>query len=43
MDENVGYVQRALRDAGLEPDTRVIHTSGHGDNVGARGLWGKST
>jgi choline-sulfatase len=43
MDENVGYVLRALRDAGLERDTRVIYTSDHGDNVGARGLWGKST
>ena len=43
MDENVGHVLRALRDAGLEADTRVIYTSDHGDNVGARGLWGKST
>ena len=43
MDENVGYVLRALRDAGLAQDTRVIYTSDHGDNVGARGLWGKST
>jgi len=36
-------VLRALRDAGLAPNTRVIYTSDHGDNVGARGLWGKST
>jgi choline-sulfatase len=43
MDENIGYVLRALRDAGLENDTRVLYTSDHGDNVGARGLWGKST
>jgi choline-sulfatase len=43
MDENIGYVLRALRDAGLAQDTRVIYTSDHGDNVGARGLWGKST
>ncbi|HZQ60139.1 MAG TPA: sulfatase-like hydrolase/transferase [Casimicrobiaceae bacterium] len=43
MDENVGNVLRALRDAGLEASTRVIYTSDHGDNVGARGLWGKST
>jgi choline-sulfatase len=43
MDENVGYVLRALHDAGLERDTRVMYTSDHGDNVGARGLWGKST
>lgn len=43
MDENVGNVLRALRDAGLEAGTRVIYTSDHGDNAGARGLWGKST
>src|SRR4029077_20783072 len=36
------YVLRALQDAGLAQDTRVIYTSDHGDNVGARGLWGKS-
>ena len=43
MDENVGNVLRALRDTGLVHTTRVIYTSDHGDNVGARGLWGKST
>jgi choline-sulfatase len=43
MDENVGKVLRALEDAGLTADTRVVYTSDHGDNVGARGLWGKST
>ena len=43
MDDNVGKVLRALTDAGLEGDTRVVYTSDHGDNLGARGLWGKST
>ncbi|HEX7272553.1 MAG TPA: sulfatase-like hydrolase/transferase [Casimicrobiaceae bacterium] len=43
MDENAGNVLRALREAGLEETTRVMYTSDHGDNVGARGLWGKST
>ena len=43
IDKNVGHVLRALRDTGLVQDTRVIYTSDHGDNVGARGLWGKST
>jgi choline-sulfatase len=43
MDENVGAVLHALRDAGLEGETRVLYTSDHGDNAGARGLWGKST
>jgi choline-sulfatase len=31
------------RDAGLEGDTQVVYTSDHGDNLGTRGLWGKST
>ena len=43
MDENVGNVMRALRDTGLVDNTRVLYTSDHGDNAGARGLWGKST
>ncbi len=43
MDENIGDVLQALRDAGLEATTRVLYTSDHGDNAGARGLWGKST
>ena len=43
MDDNVGKVLRALENAGLSHNTRVVYTSDHGDNVGARGLWGKST
>lgn len=43
LDENVGKVLRALDDAGLTDDTRVLYTSDHGDNLGARGLWGKTT
>jgi choline-sulfatase len=43
MDENVGNVLRALHDTGLVDNTRVLYTSDHGDNAGARGLWGKST
>ena len=42
-DHNVGRILAALRDAGLEQETLVVYTSDHGDNVGARGLWGKST
>ena len=42
-DANVGRLLRALADTGLEAGTRVIYTSDHGDNLGARGLWGKST
>jgi choline-sulfatase len=43
MDHNVGKVLRALEEAGLGGETRVVYTSDHGDNLGARGLWGKST
>jgi choline-sulfatase len=43
LDENIGKVLAALSDAGLAGDTVVMYTSDHGDNLGARGLWGKST
>ena len=43
MDHNVGRLLRALEETGLAGSTRVIYTSDHGDNLGARGLWGKST
>ncbi|HEU4359318.1 MAG TPA: sulfatase-like hydrolase/transferase, partial [Xanthobacteraceae bacterium] len=43
MDEQAGKVFDALTSAGLASDTRVIYTSDHGDAVGKRGLWGKST
>jgi choline-sulfatase len=43
MDENVGKVLRALERSGVARDTRILYTSDHGDNLGARGLWGKST
>lgn len=42
VDSNVGRVLDALGETGLDATTRVIYTSDHGDNVGARGLWGKS-
>ena len=41
-DHNVGRILQALKGTGLAEDTTVIYTSDHGDNVGARGLWGKS-
>ncbi|MCD0504649.1 sulfatase-like hydrolase/transferase [Bordetella petrii] len=43
LDDNIGKVLRTLDETGLAADTRVIYTSDHGDNLGARGLWGKST
>ena len=43
LDDNIGQVLHALHDAGLADSTRVLYTSDHGDNLGNRGLWGKST
>lgn len=43
LDHNVGQILQALEDSGLDANTNVIYTSDHGDNLGARGLWGKST
>ena len=43
LDENIGKVLAALEMSGLADATRVVYTSDHGDNLGARGLWGKST
>ena len=43
VDENIGKVLKALEESGLAGNTRVMYTSDHGDNIGARGLWGKST
>ena len=42
MDSNVGKIMTALESTGLAANTRVIYTSDHGDNVGHRGMWGKS-
>src|SRR3970282_491846 len=43
VDDNVGRVIRTLDAVGLADSTRILYTSDHGDNLGARGLWGKST
>lgn len=42
MDAQVGRVLDALDAAGLRDLTRILYTSDHGENAGARGLWGKS-
>lgn len=42
LDDNIGRVLAALEDAGLAGSTRVLYSSDHGDNLGERGLWGKS-
>ena len=43
LDAQIGRVLRALIETGLETTTTVIYSSDHGDNLGARGLWNKST
>ena len=43
LDENVGKILGALEDCGLGDSTRIVYTSDHGDNLGSRGMWGKST
>ena len=41
LDENIGNLLNTLKESGLEGNTRILYTSDHGDNMGARGLWGK--
>jgi len=41
LDERVGEVLAALRDARLDDDTIVIFTADHGEMLGERGLWYK--
>ncbi len=43
LDEQIGRVLRALADTGQRASTTYIYTSDHGDNLGTRGLWNKST
>lgn len=43
LDANVGRILGALEALGLMAETRVLFLSDHGDNLGARALWGKST
>ena len=43
LDEQIGKVLAALDATGLADSTTVLYTSDHGDNLGSRGLWGKST
>jgi choline-sulfatase len=42
LDELIGDVIGALGKHGLTENTRVLYTSDHGDNLGNRGMWGKS-
>ena len=42
MDHNVGLIVEALQRANVFEETRIFYASDHGENLGARGLWGKS-
>ena len=41
VDERIGELLAALRDAGLDDETTVLLTSDHGEMLGERGLWYK--
>ncbi|MFY1709416.1 sulfatase-like hydrolase/transferase [Tritonibacter scottomollicae] len=43
IDAQVGKVLDALRETGQESNTLVLFTSDHGEMLGTRGRWGKST
>jgi choline-sulfatase len=43
LDDNIGRILRALEETGLAASTRIVYSSDHGDNLGTRGMWGKST
>ncbi len=42
VDELIGNVLRSLNDNGFAESTNIAYFSDHGENLGARGLWGKS-
>ena len=42
LDDNIGKVLATLEANGMAADTQVVYSSDHGDNLGARTLWGKS-
>ncbi|MEQ9329553.1 MAG: sulfatase-like hydrolase/transferase [Rhodospirillales bacterium] len=43
LDSNIGQVLDALEGSGAAPATEILYFSDHGDNLGERGMWGKST
>ncbi len=43
LDAQIGKLLDVLEETSLASTTRILYTSDHGDNAGARGLWGKST
>jgi arylsulfatase A-like enzyme len=43
MDQSIGAILRCMEQCGLAEDTIVVHTSDHGDSLGAHHLFGKET
>ena len=43
LDDNIGRILKALDDCGFRDNTRVLYSSDHGDTLGNRRMWGKST
>jgi choline-sulfatase len=43
LDHNIGRVLDTLESSSVSSNTLIIYLSDHGDNLGTRGLWGKST
>ena len=43
LDHNIGVVLEALKNTDFANNTNIIYTSDHGDALGMRGMWGKST
>jgi len=41
VDAQIGKVLSSLKDNGFAATTNIAYMSDHGDNMGARGLWGK--
>ena len=43
LDKNIGDVLSTLDNSEFADNTNIIYTSDHGDALGMRGMWGKST
>jgi len=43
LDDNIGRILDTVERLGLADTTRIVYSSDHGDNLGTRGMWGKST
>ena len=43
LDDNIGKILSALEEAGLNDSTRILYTCDHGESMGQKGLFGKTT